>query len=1151
MNKTIRFFCFLLVVIFSFTSNSNSSAQSLPDPEMQERIYSFWSLTFEQVRVEVGATQKEFDIFNRFYSNSIDTMQTAFNKQVFGGKLTIATSKEYMAARKVMLLEMYKKFKDVEMEYPTSVDEYRSPKRMRLSADSCYASCTNTDFEDGTLDGWYGYYGINNSTTNFNITGIVGGPLGPVTQAAQDPKYGKYISITYYLGVAKDWFLANYSSYSMPQVSPFGGKYSVMIGDSLGNGKGVAILSQSFQVTSASASLTYQYAVFLENPVPPHPFYEQPFFLVAVLDQNGDTIPACGSYNKSALYSDAPGSGFIGIPYPPRGDTIFWRNWSFVNVPLKNYVGQCVTVIFEVLDCEPSGHCGYAYVDASCAPENVIASSSAFCGQDSISLTAPPGWGKYVWSGNPTNGIISNDTLQNIYIDKPGTYTVITTNYFGNQCSDTLTIQIDSLPGPIPKPSFTANLVCAGQPTTFINTSNPIAGATFYWDFYNIGNYQDSLITNPTWTYSSPGTYIVKLHEVYNGCGADFYDTIKVDTSVNGGFTIGNSGCAPTAVVFTNTSVGATSFYWNFGDPSSNPNDTSTITVNGTHVYNTAGTYTVTLISKNGGPCPDTIRQVVNILGVPVNGIMGSDSVCAGGVDTLTATGGTTYLWAPGGQTSSSIAVTIVGPTTFTCSISNACGAHDTTITVNLAALPIALLSTDKDSICSGDTVKLTGGGGGNYKWSTGSTASTIKVIPLVTTTYTLHVFTASTTCQDSAVVTIFVTPTITSNVTLSADSVCPGTPVTLTVNSNGGPPNYTWSNGATTSSITVSPAVTTTYYVITSGRCADDSIGQVVTVIPIPSITIAPLSDTVCKGTPVTFTATGATNYVWSNGSTTNPTTITVNSDTTISVVGSTGRCSNKSGGTVKIYSPLVVTVSKDTVCAGGKAVISVSASGNKGPYNYSWNNGITADSAGPFTVAPPPNQYICVVTDGCGDISNDTVNVITRPAPGISFYPTPDTINGGGFVNFVNLTTGATGYYWTLGDGSTTTDTTPFHEYNAAGTYTVTLIATNRFGCTDTLTKDIYVLETISVPNIFTPNGDGINDVFHVTMGSMKTYDIQIFNRWGQKLFETTSPNIDWTGRSASGVMEADGTYYYIITATDYDNKDYKLDGYFQLMR
>ncbi len=1153
MNKIIRFVCFSVVVFYSTVITTKVYAQKKAlDNETVERIVSYWSSTFEEMRVEQGISRQEFDIYNRFYEHQIDSIQTEFMKGMWAGTVNLSNVKNYMAKRKVIFASLLTNFQAVEKEFPTSVDEYRYKKRPRLSADSCFPACYNTGFEDGTFDGWYGFYATNNSTIGaFNISPPVGGYMGAVTEGAQDPNTGNSYQLKITSGVAVDPFLAAYSTYSMPQVSPYGGNHSVVLGDDSMNGQGVAILSQSFLVTSATASITYQYALFLENPSnASHSYYQQPFFTVNVIDNvTGDTIPGCGTYHQDALIgSSSP--GFIGIWYPTEGDSVYWKNWTLANVPLKDYVGHCVTVVFEIQDCSLGGHFGYAYVDASCNPEQVIASSPALCGQDSISLTAPPGYTTYAWSGNPTTGIISNDTLQTVWINAGGTYTVVLKNTTGGLCTDTLVIKIDSLGGSVPFPSFTANTACAGQATSFINTSNPISGQ-FFWDFYNLGNYEDSNITNPTWIYSTPGTYVVKLYELKNGCGAYAYDTITVDPSVAGAFTYAGAGCAPETVTFTNGSSGATTYYWNYGDPSSAPNDTSTF-ASGSHTYTIPGSYTVTMIASNGGPCPDTIRQVVNVQGPPRPIITGSDSVCVGGVDSISVVvpGGATYVWAPGGQTSSTIGVSIVGPTTYTVTATNGCGTHDTTFTVNIGGLPIALLTVDKDTICSGDTVLLMGGGGGAYKWNNGSTTSNIKVIPLITTSYTVHVSQGTTSCADSAEVTIFVNPKITSSLSLSGDSICPGTAATLTVNSSGGPPNYVWNTGATTSSITVNPATTTTYYVLVGGVCANDSIGQVVTVVPYPAIVITS-SDTVCKGSATTVTASGANSYLWNNGSTNNPLTVTVNSDTTLVVIGTSGQCSNHNGKTIDIYKPLVSKSAGDTICSGGTTTVGVLVSGGNHVYTYSWNNGLTYDSAGPLAVTAPPTQYICTITDGCGSVIKDTVNVVLFPQPVAAFYPTPDTILGGGFVNFVNLTTNATNYFWNLGDGNNTTDTTPFHEYIQAGTYIVTLIATNSFGCRDTLTKDVYVLEKLVVPNIFTPNGDGINDVFHVEAGSMQTYDIQIFNRWGQKMFEATSPNIDWTGRSTSGVLEADGTYYYIIKATDFDGKQFSLDGYFQLIR
>ncbi len=1151
MNKIIRFVCFGLVVFYSSVITTKVYAQKPLNNETIERIVSYWSSTFEEMRVEQGVSRQEFDTYNRFFEHQIDSIQTEFMKGMWAGTVTVSNVKDYMAKKKVIFEGMLNNFQAVEKEFPSSVDEYRYKKRPRLSADSCFPACYNTGFEDGTFDGWYGFYAVNNSTrTTFNISAPIGGYLGAVTVGAADPNTGtNQLRIT--SGVVTDPFLNAYSTYSMPEVSPYGGNHSVLLGDSSKNGQGVAILSQSFLVTSATASITYQYALFLENPSnASHTYYEQPFFTVNVIDNvTGDTIPGCGSYHQDALIgSSSP--GFKGVYYPTEADSVYWKNWTLANVPLKNYVGHCVTIVFEVQDCSLGGHFGYAYVDASCNPEQVIASSPALCGQDSLSLTAPPGYTNYLWSGNPTTGIISNDTLQTVYVNAGGTYTVVVKNLTGGICTDTLVIHVDSLGGTIPRPSFTADTVCAGQPTTFINTSSPISGQ-FFWDFYNLGNYEDSNITNPTWSYSTPGTYTVKLYELDSGCGAYFYKNIIVYPSVAGAFTYAGAGCAPETVTFTNGTVGATTYYWNYGDPSSAPNDTSTA-ASGSHTYTNPGTYTVTMIASNGGPCPDTIRQVINVQGPPKPIITGSDSVCTGGTDTISVTviGGATYVWAPGGQTSSSIAVTISGPTTYTVTATNGCGTHDTTFTVNIGGLPIALLTVDKDTICSGDTVLLMGGGGGTYKWNTGATTSNIKVVPLITTSYTVHVSQGTTTCSDSAEVTIFVNPKITSALALSGDSICPGSAATLTVSSSGGPPNYIWSNGATTSSITVNPANTTTYYVLVGGTCANDSIAQTVTVVPYPTITITS-SDTVCKGSTATVTASGANTYLWNNGSTNNPITVTVNNDTTLIVTGTNGHCTNHNGKTIDIYNPLVSRSGNDTVCRGGAVSVGVQVSGGNHVYTYSWNNGVTYDSAGPLTVVAPPTQYICTVTDGCGSVVKDTININLYPTPHDTFAPTPDTILGGGFVNFVNYTTNATNYYWNLGDGNYSSDTTPFHEYFQAGTYLVTLIATNTYGCRDTISRDVYVIEKLVVPNVFTPNGDGQNDVFHIEAGSMQTYDIQIFNRWGQLIFETNSPNIDWTGRSSSGELEADGTYYYVIKATDYDGKSFSLDGFVQLIR
>ncbi|HXP50420.1 MAG TPA: hypothetical protein VN922_10715, partial [Bacteroidia bacterium] len=323
---------------------------------------------------------------------------------------------------------------------------------------------------------------------------------------------------------------------TLPQVSPFGGSYSVMLGDSTEVNYGTAILSKTFYVTPLNDNFTYQYAVLLENPLA-HSYYQQPFFIAAVLDENGDTIPHCGEYT---VVSKGGLAGFQSVYYAPSADSVYYKNWTIVSVPLKKYIGTCVTVVFESGDCGKGGHFGYAYIDASCAPLGIITSSPSICGQKTITLTAPSGFSRYSWSG-PKNGIVSNpDTTRNIQVDSAGTYTVIVTPVTGGTCADTLSITVTKAAGPVPVPSFTADSVCVGKATSFTNTSNPIGGK-FYWDFYNTGTFQDSAV-NPTWIYNNEGVYSVKLYEIVNGCGIDTVIKIQVDSTPIANFNA-SGGC--------------------------------------------------------------------------------------------------------------------------------------------------------------------------------------------------------------------------------------------------------------------------------------------------------------------------------------------------------------------------------------------------------------------------------------------------------------------------------------------------------------------------------------------------------------------------------------------------------------------------------
>ena len=154
---------------------------------------------------------------------------------------------------------------------------------------------------------------------------------------------------------------------------------------------------------------------------------------------------------------------------------------------------------------------------------------------------------------------------------------------------------------------------------------------------------------------------------------------------------------------------------------------------------------------------------------------------------------------------------------------------------------------------------------------------------------------------------------------------------------------------------------------------------------------------------------------------------------------------------------------------------------------------------------------------------------------------------------VTFTNTSTGAVSYLWQFGTGDTSTTVSPNYTYIPLGQFTACLIATSGTGCSDTACSsiDVFINSVFVIPNVFTPNDDGLNDIFTVKAIGLKTMNAEIYNRWGQKMYEWHTTNGGWDGRTASGVLAPDGTYYFIINAVGIDKKEYLEKGAFTLIR
>jgi|GEM_PF-740515 len=250
------------------------------------------------------------------------------------------------------------------------------------------------------------------------------------------------------------------------------------------------------------------------------------------------------------------------------------------------------------------------------------------------------------------------------------------------------------------------------------------------------------------------------------------------------------------------------------------------------------------------------------------------------------------------------------------------------------------------------------------------------------------------------------------------------------------------------------------------------------------------------------------------------------------------------------------IVPSLSDTICLGDPLNLTATGSGN-GTINWysdvAGNNNIGLGSpfspsitgTGTFTyyvredgTCPSPMDSITIVVGGVSAVINATP--ITGPIPLDVFFGNGST-TGSGII-----------YSWDFGNGDTSALFEPNHVYTDIGNYTVTLTVTDGI-CTaiTTITIDVFGVSEILIPNVFTPNGDGQNDVFTVKGVNLESVEGTIYNRWGQMMFKWDGIKGYWDGRTLAGAEAPDGTYFYIISAKGVDGEEYFKKGGFSLIR
>ncbi|WP_179347754.1 T9SS type A sorting domain-containing protein [Winogradskyella pacifica] len=644
------------------------------------------------------------------------------------------------------------------------------------------------------------------------------------------------------------------------------------------------------------------------------------------------------------------------------------------------------------------------------------------CEGDTIILTASGG-PNFSWNSGENTAVIE------VSPSETTTYFVIVSDDDGNTDEDSVTVTVNSIPLANAGEDQT---ICLGQSATLVATG----GVSYLW---NTGETTASIEVNP----SVETSYSVEVSN--ENCSS--IDEVTVFVAEIPNITISEDIVIIESETTTLTATGGENYEWSTGET------TESIEVNPTETT----IYTVSSVSENG--CVSSANVTVTVIAEIIADAGEDITICNGEFVTLSASGGSTYLWNTG-DSGSELIINPTITTTYTVTVEDEYGyTKDDSVTVFVNESPNITVGDDV-FIMIGDSTTLTANGGNNFVWSTGETTNEISVSPDVTTTYIVTGFSENG-CQNTAEVTVTVVEELNANAGEDV-SICLGESVTL--NASGGI-TYIWNTGGSGATPTVTPTETTTYTVtITDGFGNSDTDDIIVTVNPLP-IANAGENQTICVGEFVNLTAEGGDTYLWSTGETTANITVNPNEDTIYTVETFSNNCSDSADVTVFVSTMPEVVVSEDvTIVTGSSTTLLVS-----GGDSYLWNTGDTSNSIEVSPIETTTYSVTGFSANGCQSVAEVTVTVIAEVNADAGndvaiCFGESVTLNASGGINYT-WSTGEAGASLTLSPTETTT-------------YTVTV--TDSFGNSDTDSVTVIVneLPTITISESITIiEGDSTN--------------------------------------------------------------------------
>lgn len=793
-----------------------------------------------------------------------------------------------------------------------------------------------------------------------------------------------------------------------------------------------------------------------------------------------------------------------------------------------------------------------------CAPHTV-----AF-----VNLSA--GASTFQWNFGDGNSINTTDNIDTVYhtYANAGNYTVSVTA--ANSCTDTTAIRFITV-YPKPNSAFTSSTytVCIGQPIQLNNQST--AANTYAWNF---GEGNTSVLVNPTHTYNNAGLYNIRLIAFRNNPSGDVcidtaFQQILVRDTLPGLFSMSDSlsDCAPLTITFVNNVRPSVTATWNFGDGTFGTGDSVV------HNYSLPGVYLVNLVVTVPGGCVYQSQDTVTVLGPSGTFVYDAGFNCSPSavMFTASASNANSYVWNFGDgntlTTSTNIVFhTYINPGNYVPSV-----ILQNTGGCNFPIQGIDTIKVDKidagyihaaQQNCGSTILQFTDTsnaffGISNVSWDfgdgTNGTGSSVSHVYSASGLYTVTmIVNGNSGCADTSLQQINIQLNGLPVASIIADAeICAMQNVVFSANVVSTDPltiqQWRLSNGVTAVGPSFSylfnlPGTYSVRFISGTDFGCFDTAFHTIVIRPVPVIN-ATNSLTLCLGNSAQLNVTGASNYQWNPSQglscTTCPNPIASPIITTPYVVSASNAfgCAAYDTVVVTVIQPMNLIVSpNDSICIGSSSNLLAT-----GATTYVWTPGAMLSSntvANPVATPSITTSYRVVGYDGFNCFT-DTAFVMVA----VGNFPTvnlgPDLTLATGTIHPLNSTISngpiAQWLWQPTTDLSCSNCPLPLATIKKNITYTVRVATAYGCSATDTISfKTFCENSQVFIPNAFTPDGDGINDVLMVRgKGIAMVKHFRVFNRWGELVFERSNfppniPSFGWNGK-VKGVEGPPDVYVY----------------------